>query len=70
MYTFPIDTAMKWDKFRITDHNRGPIATSHEKIMTEKRMIDGTLRRFVGSEKRTLKVDWNELFTHTDQCRW
>lgn len=66
MYTFPIDTAMKWNKHSITDHNRGPIATSHEKIMTEKRMIDGTLRRFVVSEKRTFKVDWKELYTNTD----
>lgn len=66
MYTFPIDTAMKWNKHSITDQNRGPIATTHEKIMTEKRMIDGTLRRFVVSEKRTFKVDWKELYTNSD----
>lgn len=66
MYTFSIDTAMKWNKHAVTDHNRGPISTTHEKIMTEKRMIEGTLRRFVVSEKRTFKVDWKDLYTNSD----
>lgn len=66
MYTFPIDTAMTWDNNPITDHNRGPVSTSFEKIMTEKRMVDGTLRRFVVAEKRTFKVDWKELYTNSD----
>lgn len=66
MYTFPIDTAMKWNKHSITDHNRAAISTSYEKIMTEKRMVDGTLRRFVVAEKKTFKVDWKDLYTNSD----
>lgn len=66
MYTFPIDTAMAWERNPITDHNRGPVSTSYEKIMTEKRMIEGTLRRFVLAEKKTFKVDWKDLYTNSE----
>lgn len=65
-YTFPMDTAMRWDHHDITDHNRGPIAINFDKIMTEKRMVDGTLRRIVVNEKRSFKTDWKDLYTNSD----
>lgn len=65
-YQYPLDALMKWNGNHITDHNRAPVGVSYEKIMTEKRMVNGRLRRLVTAEKKTFKVDWKEVFTNSD----
>ena len=62
-YIYPIDTLMKWNGNRITEHNRGPISINPEKFMNEKRMVNTTLRRYVTGEKRTWSVSWEEVFS-------
>jgi hypothetical protein len=52
---------MTWAGNLITDHGRGPLEMSMERIGTDKRMADGTLRRqFVGI-KRTWSISWENL---------
>ena len=49
---------------RTTEHNRSPVNIAYEKIETANRMIDGTMRKWVISEKRTWSVSW-EMVPHT-----
>ena len=58
----PIDTIMQWNGQRISDQGRAGLAVTSEKIMNEKRMVDGTLRRYVVAEKRTWSISWENLF--------
>lgn len=52
---------MTWDGNKITDHGRAALAMSTERIGTDKRMADGTLRRqFIGI-KRQWQIQWESL---------
>lgn len=63
MFTYPIDSIMKWNGKEVSDHNRGPLSVTYEKFIIDHRMIDGTLRRLsLGRDRRTFKVDWKALF--------
>lgn len=63
MYTYPIDSIMKWNGKEVSDHNRGPLSVTYEKFSTEHRMINGVLRRLsMANDKRTFKVEWKDLF--------
>jgi len=59
----PIDTIMHWNGQRVTDQGRAPLEVGTEKIMNEKRMVDGTLRRYVVAEKRTWSTSWENIFS-------
>lgn len=48
-----------WNK--ITDHNRGPLSITVERIQKQNRMADGTLRRYSVSKKRTFNVSWDMI---------
>lgn len=48
--------AVTWNK--ITDHNRGPLSISYERIERKGRMVDSTLRRYTVAKKRTFSTDW------------
>lgn len=63
-YIYPIDTLMKWNGNRITEHNRKELSVSSEKLMNENRMVDGTLRRYVVAEKRRWQLTWDEVFSN------
>lgn len=45
----------------ITDHGRGPLDISYERIEQKTRMYDGTLRRYVVAKKRSWTVSWENL---------
>lgn len=45
----------------ITDHGREPIEWSFNNIETEKRMINGRMRKWVVATKRTINVSWENL---------
>lgn len=46
---------------KLTDHNRAAISVDWTKIENKQRMANGTLRKFVVSEKRKFKVSWTNL---------
>jgi hypothetical protein len=48
-----------WTK--ITDHGRGPIQVSTERIENKQRMANGTLRRYTVAKKRTITASWDNL---------
>lgn len=63
MYTYPIDSIMKWNGKEVSDHNRGPLSVNYEKFNTEHRMVNATLRRLsMASDRRTFKAEWKDLF--------
>lgn len=71
-YIYPIDTLMRWNGNKITEHNRRELSVSNEKLMNEKRMVDATLRRYVVGEKRKWQCTWDEVFSNqasvVDKC--
>ena len=55
------NTIMLWDGNEISDHGRSPLQMSTERIGTDKRMADGTLRRQHIGVKRSWQVSWENL---------
>lgn len=52
---------MEWDGVKVTDHGRGPLSENTERIGTDKRMADGTLRRQYVGVKRKWSVQWDAM---------
>lgn len=52
---------MSWNGVKVTDHGRQPLSESTERIGTDRRMSDGTLRRQHISIKRKWSVQWNNI---------
>lgn len=46
---------------RLSDHGRSPLSEDWERIETKTRMVDGTLRRYSVSKKRTWSCSWSGL---------
>lgn len=55
------NTIMAWNNNKISDHGRSPLNMSSERIGTDKRMADGTLRRQHVAIKRTWTMSWENL---------
>jgi hypothetical protein len=47
--------------YKISDHNRSPLSEDTERIDNKKRMLDGTLRRYSVTKKRTWTCSWDNL---------
>ena len=62
----PIDTLMQWNDNRTTDHGRQSLTVSHDWLMNEQRMVDGTLRRYIVAGKRQWTTSWENLFSKDD----
>lgn len=52
---------MEWAGTKVTDHGRGPLSQTIERIGTDRRMADGTLRRHHIASKRMWSVRWDSL---------
>lgn len=52
---------MTWAGNLITDHGRDPLQMKYERIVTDKRMADGTLRRQFIADKRSWDISWKNL---------
>lgn len=52
---------MRWDSEKISDHNRSPLAIEVNRIERSSRMVDGTMRKYVVSQKRTFSCSWENL---------
>lgn len=65
MPTWKDNAAMWWHDgttFRkITDHNRSPLNVNIERIENKQRMVNGRLRRYTVTKKRTWDVSWDML---------
>ena len=61
MADWTTNTIMTWNNNKISDHGRKPLNMSTERIGTDKRMADGTLRRQHIAVKRTWSVSWENL---------
>jgi hypothetical protein len=54
-----------WHK--LTDHNRDAISISQELIETQERMANGTMRKYVISQKDTISVSWSYVPSRTSE---
>lgn len=68
--TLPKGSIMLWggkddvSLTRVTEHNRAPVDVSWESIETSERMINGTLRKWLVTRKRTWSTSW-EMVPHS-----
>lgn len=46
---------------KVSDHNRSPLNEDIERIENKQRMVDGTLRRYSVTKKRTWSCNWDLL---------
>lgn len=61
MADWTTNAMMAWNGNKITDHGRSPLIMSTERIGSDKRMADGTLRRQYVGVKRSWQVSWENL---------
>lgn len=52
---------MWWDGSKVSDHGRTVLNEVVERIGTDTRMVDGTLRRYSVAKKRTWSCSWENL---------
>lgn len=52
---------MTWDGVKVSDHGRTSLNQDHQRIGSDRRMHDGTLRRMHKSVKRTWSTSWENL---------
>ena len=64
--SLPIESIVMFDGNPVTEANRSALSVTTEKLMEEKRMVNGTLRRYVVAEKRRWKLSWQDLFSKTE----
>ena len=46
---------------KVTEHNRAQFTVNTERIETQKRMANGTLRKYFVADKKTFDVSWDML---------
>lgn len=59
--SFALPALMAWGGNHISDHNRGPLGISVERIEEATRMANGTMRKYVIADKRTFSISWTDL---------
>jgi hypothetical protein len=59
------NTAMSWNDgsgwVKVSDHSRAELEVGFNRIGTDTRMVDGTLRRYSVAKKRTWTLSWDNL---------
>lgn len=53
--------------YKLTDHNRDPIAVSTELIETQARMANGRMKKYVVAQKNTISVSWTYIPSKTSE---
>lgn len=61
MVAMPRNAGIKFGTNFVTDHNRGSIDTSVERIEKSDRMVNGTLRKYVIGDKRSWSLSWSDV---------
>lgn len=59
--SFPRPRLMRWNGNPVTDHNRGQLEVSVERIEKKQRLANGTLRKYIVADKRTFSCSWTML---------
>lgn len=59
--TFAKPQFMSFGGNRVTDHNRSEVSIEVERIETQNRMANGTLRKYVVADKRRFSTDWSNV---------
>lgn len=60
--SFYIPNGNEYEDFMIlTDHNRGPISLSNNRIETKQRMVNGRMRSYHTADKLNLSVSWDRI---------
>jgi hypothetical protein len=59
--TFVKPSLVKFGDDPISEHNRGPMQVTVERIETKQRMANGTMRKYVVADKRSFSLSWTEL---------
>lgn len=52
---------MHWDAEKVSDHGRGPLTVTPERIERKERMVDGTMRKYFVAIKHTFSTSWENL---------
>src|SRR6478752_5988505 len=55
------NTIMLWAGNKVSDHNRQPVSVSYERIGSQTRMANGTMRQYFVVDKRTWSTSWENL---------
>ncbi len=63
---YVIPSLLAFDGQEVTEHNRQPVSITPEKLMQEKRMVNGTLRRYVVATKRKWSISWSDTFSKAE----
>lgn len=58
---FAKPSLMEWAGHKITDHNRSELDVAIERIEEPTRMANGTMRKYIVADKKTLSVSWDDL---------
>lgn len=59
LYANPSDTTKDWIK--LSEHNRGEIGISIQRIQQSQRMANGSLRKFFVADKKEFSISWRML---------
>jgi hypothetical protein len=57
----PKGSMIMLDGNKLSEHNRSEVSVEVERIGTDKRMANGSMRRYVVADKRTFSMSWNNL---------
>lgn len=63
--TFQIAEGMAWSGNKVTDHNRQEISVDYERLEDMRRTVNGTMRKYVVGDKRSVSTSWNDLPSKT-----
>lgn len=60
---FNTPSAINNGRLTLTDHSRSPFSIDYDRIEKASRMADGTLRKYLVSQKRSFSCSWSMLPT-------
>lgn len=63
MGNFLTNQIMYWGTDKVSDHGRSPLEVSYDRIERKNRMVKGTLRKYVVTQKRSWSCSWDNLPT-------
>lgn len=66
MANWKTNPIMEWAGDKVTDHGRSSLNMSTERVGSDKRMVDGTLRRHHVTNKRTWSCSWAMIPSRND----
>lgn len=58
---FSYNPLMAWNTHDITDHNRSELEVANDAIENKQRMVNGTMRKYYVTTKRTFSCSWDML---------